>query len=381
LQEFGILNYRVPSAIAETDMSYWLVFIIGLTTSVHCIAMCGGINISQCLGRDDVNAGVVGGAALAQKNKSRLAVLWPSILYNGGRVASYTAIGFIVGAIGSVIEFSMAGQGVLKLIAGVFMVVMGLSMLNLFPQLRRFVPRMPKVFTNNKSKGPLAVGLLNGLMPCGPLQAMQIYALSTGSPFKGALSMMLFALGTAPLMFGLGTFSSAIGKKSSQKVMAAGAVMVAVLGLCMLSQSWNLFGAGGSALAAAATQQNSNSGSGGAGAKFNIDLGPQVINSTLQPFGYPSIKVEVGRPVRWVINAPPGSINGCNYRFVISEYGIRYEFKPGENVIEFMPTKTGNVPFTCWMGMMNGTITVEDQGSGSGETAPAAPRKGGGCCG
>jgi sulfite exporter TauE/SafE len=62
-------------------------------------------------------------------------------------------------------------------------------------------PRIPRVFAEKidkkkDGKGPLYVGLLNGLMPCGPLQAMQLYALSTGDPVKGALSMLVFSLGT-----------------------------------------------------------------------------------------------------------------------------------------------------------------------------------------
>jgi len=67
------------------------------------------------------------------------------------------------------------------------------------------------------NKGPFTVGLLNGLMPCGPLQAMQIYALSTGNPLKGALSMLLFSLGTVPLMFGLGALGSLLSRRLRKK--------------------------------------------------------------------------------------------------------------------------------------------------------------------
>ncbi|MDR0819118.1 MAG: sulfite exporter TauE/SafE family protein, partial [Oscillospiraceae bacterium] len=196
LQQFGILNLLVPGQLADASMGYGMLFVIGLLTSAHCVAMCGGINLSQCI----PDGGENGGAA----------VLVPTALYNVGRVISYTAVGFVVGALGSVITFSTAFQGALKLIGGVFMVIMGINMLGIFPWLRKLNPRMPKVFARridrekSNSKRPLVVGLLNGLMPCGPLQAMQIYALSTGSAFAGALSMLLFSLGTVPLMFGLG---------------------------------------------------------------------------------------------------------------------------------------------------------------------------------
>ena len=52
LQCFGILNYLVPASLADSGMSYGMLFVIGLLTSVHCIAMCGGINLSQTLQKD-----------------------------------------------------------------------------------------------------------------------------------------------------------------------------------------------------------------------------------------------------------------------------------------------------------------------------------------
>jgi sulfite exporter TauE/SafE/copper chaperone CopZ len=356
LELFGILKKLVPPTFNDDGMTYGLLFVFGLLTSVHCVAMCGGINLSQCLpkGGDKAAAGPARGGG-------PLSVLQPSILYNLGRVISYTIVGFAAGALGSAVAFSDAANGVLKLIAGLFMIIMGVCMLDLFPWARRLVPRMPKFISGKASavaqgKGPLVVGLLNGLMPCGPMLFVQLWALKTQNPVSGALSMFLFSLGTVPLMFGLGTFSSVAGKKYANKVMTVGAVMVAVLGLSTLSQVWQHFGLT-TGLPPAAAQRDSGKKSGTA-----IDMGPQVINSTLSPYGYPSIKVESGRPVKWIINAPPGSINGCNYKFVIREYGITYEFKTGENIVEFTPNRVGNVPYTCWMGMIPGTITVVSPG-------------------
>jgi sulfite exporter TauE/SafE/copper chaperone CopZ len=217
LEHFGVVNLLSPGHLAQKDMTYPMLFGIGLITSVHCVAMCGGITLTQTLGKTE------GG---------RYAALKPAALYNIGRVISYTAVGFLVGALGSTITFSNTAQGVLKLIAGVFMVIMGLNMLGIFPWLRRLTPRIPaalsgKLHARGANKGPLVVGLLNGLMPCGPLQAMQIYALSTGSPYKGALSMLLFSLGTVPLMFGLGALSSLLSQRFARRVMTAGAVLAA----------------------------------------------------------------------------------------------------------------------------------------------------------
>ncbi|MDR2029731.1 MAG: hypothetical protein LBP93_09375 [Treponema sp.] len=93
-----------------------------------------------------------------------------------------------------------------------------------------------------------------------------------------------------------------------------------------------------------------------------------MVNSTLSGGRYPAITVQAGIPVRWRINAPEGSINGCNNRMFIREYGIEHRFTPGENVIEFTPERTGKFSYSCWMGMIRSSITVIPQGS-----APAAP--------
>ena len=169
----------------DQSMSYGILFVIGLITSVHCLAMCGGINLSQNLK----------GKANATPNGVR-GKLMPGFLYNTGRVISYTIIGGIVGALGSVISFSGAAKGIVAILAGVLMLLMGLNMLNIFPWLHRFSIRMPKflgqkISAGKSSRSPFIVGLLNGLMPCGPLQTMQLYALGTGSFLGGALSMLI----------------------------------------------------------------------------------------------------------------------------------------------------------------------------------------------
>lgn len=349
MQQFGILNLFTPSQLADVSMGHGMLFIIGLMTSVHCVAMCGGVNLSQCVQNEKTGNG---------KNDA-LSTLRPSLLYNLGRVISYTAVGFVVGGLGSLITFSNTMQGTIKLIAGIFMIIMGLNMLGIFPWLRRFQPRIPFLFSHsieNKKvgKGPLLVGLLNGIMPCGPLQAMQIYALSTGNPFAGALSMFLFSLGTVPLMFGLGALSSYLGKRFTNKILTVGAVLVVVLGMSMFSQGWSLSGWGfpqifsGSLSSKADTDKNN----------VKVENGVQIVNSTLASGSYPSITVEKGMPVKWIINAPEGSINGCNNRIIIPEYNIEYQFKTGENIIEFTPSKAGSFPYSCWMGMIRSSIRV-----------------------
>ncbi|MDR1136971.1 MAG: sulfite exporter TauE/SafE family protein [Synergistaceae bacterium] len=342
---------------AEAGMGYWALFAVGVMTSVHCVAMCGGINLSQSLSGP-------GKETRREKSPFSLSGLRPAILYNSGRVASYSLVGGIVGALGSAISFSGAMKGIVQIIAGIFMIVLGLNMLGTFGFLRAFAPRPPKFLTGfrerGKRKGPLFVGLLNGLMPCGPLQAMQIYALSTGSPLKGALSMFFFSLGTFPTMFGLGAFGSLMSGKFAGKVMKAGAVLVTVMGVVMLNNGTALsgFGAPFGGYGEFVTNTAPNAVPEIIAENFPGEI--QDITTPLPRRGYPSLTVKAGIPVRWNLYADKGTVNGCNNAIIIPEYNIEKRLQTGDNIIEFTPARTGKFRYSCWMGMIRGTITVVD---------------------
>ncbi|MDR2802894.1 MAG: sulfite exporter TauE/SafE family protein [Treponema sp.] len=378
----GLTAFAGAFPLAESGMGYGMLFVIGLFTSVHCLAMCGGISLSQCMAVSPAaptEAQYRGGAV-----SERARTLLPSILYNGGRVISYTVVGGLVGALGSAVSVSMQLRGLVQLAAGVFMVVMGINMLGFFPILRRFTPRLPRFFAKKideqKAGGgnPLIIGLLNGLMPCGPLQAMQIYALSTGNPAAGALSMFVFSLGTVPLMFGLGALSSFLsgstgGPAFARRVMWAGAVLVTVMGLTMFGYGLNLsdinIDFAENAFAAPKQAGFRYGGAAGGVSQPVIENGVQIVNSTLSGGRYPAITVWQGIPVRWTIEAPAGSINGCNNRMIAREYGIEYRFRPGANVIEFTPERTGKFTYSCWMGMIRSSITVVAEGTAYSDAA------------
>ncbi|MEL7656073.1 MAG: sulfite exporter TauE/SafE family protein [Bacillota bacterium] len=374
INRFGGFNIFNSFPEAKEGMGYGMLFLIGLLTSTHCIAMCGGINLSQC----------VPYSTAGNEKTSRLANMSPSILYNSGRVISYTIIGGLVGALGSVVSFSGTGKGIIALIAGVFMVIMGLNMLNLFPGLRRFNPRMPKIFAikineQKNSNRPLYVGLLNGLMPCGPLQAMQLYALSTGDPLKGALAMFLFSLGTVPLMFGLGALSTLLTKRFASRMMTVSAVLVVILGVFMFSNGMAL--AGYAVPFTAGSEKQIGSSSNGAAAEI-VD-GVQIVTTKLTSGGYEPIVVQAGIPVQWNMQAEAGDINGCNNRIVIPEYNIEKSLEPGDNIIEFIPEKSGVIPYSCWMGMIRSQISVVDDIEDPTQIPEVtdAPSNLPGCCG
>ncbi|MDF2484886.1 MAG: Heavy metal transporter [Herbinix sp.] len=345
---FGLLNIFNAFPVAKEGMGFGMLFVIGVLTSVHCIAMCGGICLSQCVPKNH-----------AQDYKpSWMETMRPSLLYNFGRVISYTVIGAIVGGIGSVVSFSGAMKGLVQLVAGVFMVIMGLNMLNIFPGLRKLNPRMPKVFAKmiyakRQSNSPLYIGILNGLMPCGPLQAMQLYALSTGSPVKGAIAMFLFSVGTFPLMFLFGALGSFMNKKFSKKLMTVSAVLVVVLGMFMFGNGVSLSGISVPSLPIAANQAQA-----GTGNIAQLEGEIQVITTGLSSGRYEPIVVQKGIPVKWIIQAQDGEINGCNNSIVVPKLGLKKDLAIGDNVIEFTPEESGVIPYSCWMGMIRSKITV-----------------------
>lgn len=356
----------------EAGASLGVLFMVGVLTSVHCVSMCGGINLSQSIVTELTPLSSNPTVRKYQKMK-------PSLLYNGGRVVSYTIIGGVVGALGSVISFSGSMRGIIAILTGLFMVVMGLNMLSLFPWLKRFNISMPKFFTQNQKseKRPFVVGLINGLMPCGPLQAMQLYALGTGSALMGALSMLAFSLGTFPLMFALGAVSTLLSRKFTGTMMKASAMLVILLGVVMAGRGFALGGADVQTVKVDGWQV------------AEIQNGVQVINTALLSSEYPSIILQKGIPVVWNLEADESNLNGCNNRINLYDYDLmNIPLGVGDNIIEFTPDETGNFSYSCWMGMIGGRIKVVDDLSSVNEdflqnerTLPGtvAPT-GGGCC-
>ncbi len=339
-----VLRYALGFTFLPTvnqSMGYGLLFVVGLITSLHCIAMCGGIVLSQGISRDDTHD-------LSHRG-SRLV---PSLLYNGGRVISYTVIGGIVGALGSLFSLSTALKGAMPVSAGAFMLFLGVRMLGIIPWFSRLKVRFPglrqeRVNAAAAGRGPFVIGLLNGLMPCGPLQTMQVYALGTGSWYAGALSMFIFSLGTIPLLLGFGAISGFLSAKLNRRMLKASGVLVAALGLLMFTRGLNLFG-----VALPTLPQRSPI------AVAKLASGYQTVSTTVEAGQYHPLMVQVGVPLRWTISVKAQDLNGCNNPITIPQLGIRAKLVPGDNVIEFTPDRAGNITYTCWMGMISSTIRV-----------------------
>ncbi|WP_252226488.1 sulfite exporter TauE/SafE family protein [Clostridium sp. ZBS2] len=358
------------------NASYVVLFIVGMLTSIHCVGMCGGIMLTQSLSKNSI----------VNEKQNKFKILMPSILYNAGRVTSYTIIGGIVGALGSVLSLSLNVKAGLQIFAGLFMVIMGLNMTG-FSLFRKFNIKLPWSSCNikNKSKLSFLVGMLNGLMPCGPLQTMQLYALGTGSAITGAISMFLFSLGTVPLMLAFGAISGFLSKGYTKQLLKFSGILVVILGLIMGNRGLALAGVGMpnvntlaqnfSGTEVRASQSNIG--------KATIENGVQVIRMTADNSGYTpnAFYVQRGIPVKWIITG--SQINSCNNAIVVPSLNIQKTLKSGENIIEFTPND-GDINFSCWMGMIRGVIKVTDNldsvDTSKKDSSVPAPSSGMSCC-
>lgn len=348
-----------------SNASYAVLFIVGALTSIHCVGMCGGILLSQ---------------SLSAESKNKFEAIRPALMYNLGRVVSYTILGGIIGALGSTFSLSISAKASIQIFAGVFMLIMGLNMAG-FSIFRRLQIKLPHFAckAKNKSSSPLVVGLLNGFMPCGPLQTMQLFALGSGSALKGALAMLAFSLGTVPLMLTFGALSGILSKGYTKKLLKISGVLVIVLGLIMGNRGLAL--AGINPMSAFASNQDISANP--YAAKAILQDGVQIINMTADNNGYTpnAFYVQKGIPVRWIVDGK--QINSCNNAIVARELNLEWPLKKGENVTEFTPGDK-DINFSCWMGMIRGVIKVVDN-LDSVDTSKADPSlpaqsRGPSCC-
>jgi hypothetical protein len=203
---------------------------------------------------------------------------------------------------------------------------------------------------NNKSRNPFVIGLLNGLMPCGPLQAMEVYALSTGSIITGALSMLLFGLGTVPLMLSFGFIYNLFKGKGKILINKISAVLILILSITMLNRGLLSFDID--------LFKDTKNYDNYIHSKIEEDI--QVVRFDLSIDHFEDIVVQKGIKVKMIINVDKDKLTTCNNWVWIRQFDILQELKEGENVIEFTPSKTGDYIYTCRMSMLKNYIKVID---------------------
>jgi uncharacterized protein len=218
----------------ELVLSYSSAYLIGLLGSTHCLSMCGGISASLSMALP-VGAGY--------RRRQTLMLL----AFNSGRIASYVLIATLVAFLSTRAADQYASLGpVLRSIAGVLLILMGLSMGQWWqgiryverlgaPVWRKVSPMTRHVVPVNRVWKALALGSLWGWLPCGLVYSTLGWAALQPSVQSAAGTMLFFGLGTLPSMLATGYAASWINRiKSHTRFRQLGGVLLIGFGLWTL---------------------------------------------------------------------------------------------------------------------------------------------------
>ncbi|MBA4370833.1 MAG: hypothetical protein C0418_04565 [Coriobacteriaceae bacterium] len=353
--------------------------LVGLATSVHCVAMCGGLVLTYAV-KDETDG-------------PWFKRMLPHLTYQGAKITSYVLVGLALGSIGALLGLDQNLGGFrswFTLVAAGFMVMIGLQMSGRFPALNRFTPRPPRILiealsrTRRKAKAsaetgkvglgaPATLGLLTGFMPCAPLMAQQAAAAASGSPATGALIMLGFGLGTAPLMLGFGAVSGALSHTFKQRMMTVAAVAVILFGLVLLNRGLMLVGSPvtfntvkQAFIGVPAGTEGGTEPQYATAADGVVEVPLAIVDTRFAP---QTLRIPADKPVRLIVDRQEE--NACSAQIAVPQLGILQNLTPnGTTVVELPAAKAGAYTLTCGMGMMSGTLAVGAVPASGGSPLP-----------
>lgn len=216
-------------------MELWTAFTLGLLGSFHCIGMCGPIAL-----------------AIPGENRSPEALFLRGLLYNSGRILTYSIIGAVFGVLG--MGATIAGyQHILSITLGVLIIVFAL-----FPHIKipgkinswytAFTQKLTQLISGLYKKrsnfSSFLIGLLNGFLPCGFVVTALAAALITSSVFHSAAYMALFGLGTLPTMLMLNMAPGFITPKVRAKLRPFITYFAIIIGLILIWRGYSMMSGG-----------------------------------------------------------------------------------------------------------------------------------------
>lgn len=206
--------------------------VFGLVTSLHCAGMCGPIAIALPLHGESKTAKFLGG-----------------LLYNLGRTTTYLILGTAFGLIGQGIS-TLGFQKWLSIITGILMILTGL-----FPSLFRFdlgaagkgipllnqIKRTLRALFSTRTFGSLyAIGFMNGFLPCGPLYSAIIISLAAGDLSSSLLFMLMFGLGTIPMLLAITLAGNFLGNRLKKRLSKLLPLLIIFMGILFVLRGLNL---------------------------------------------------------------------------------------------------------------------------------------------
>ncbi len=353
-------------------MNFWVIFLTGLTTGgLSCMAVQGGL-LATALA-DDSTA-----------NASRTATAKTIGFFLAAKLVAYIGLGFLLGWLGTVIQLTPLTRGILQLAVAIFLVGTALRMLEIHPIFRIFAIQPPKFLTRwlrrfSKDGGdntamPVFLGFLTVLIPCGVTQAMMALALSTSSPWQGAVTMGAFVLGTMPVFFGLSFAATRLGQRSQYRFSFIAALLILGLGLYSLDGGLNVLGSPISysalkerinasadrpiaATPPATTEQAENANQETENVPTKTE--PSSLTINVSSYGYEPRSVEAPANVPLTITFVAEDVFSCASAIVFPSLNKSIYLKSTDKkTLDIPAQKAGTtLRYACAMGMYTGTIT------------------------
>lgn len=210
----------------------WTALIFGLLGSFHCIGMCGPIAFMLPVSRDN-----------------ELKKFFQILLYHAGRLLAYGTIGLAFGIVGKTLNLFDLQQH-LSILTGILMISvilipsLGSSKLNIAGPITLGIGKIKSSMGGLlKKKSPdmfFTIGVLNGFLPCGLVYLAVFGAVASGGSLEGGLYMIIFGLGTIPLMTSVVYSKGLIGPALRQRVRKLIPVVVILMGLLFIVRGMGL---------------------------------------------------------------------------------------------------------------------------------------------
>lgn len=339
------------------------VFATGLFTGgLTCMAVQGGLLTTTIAKREEERL---------KEETTRSGNAFAILAFLGAKLTAYTVLGFLLGWLGSFFQLSLQANVILQLAVGIFMLATALNILNVHPVFRYFVIQPPRFLTRlvrNQSKSkdffaPALIGAFTVFIPCGTTQAMMALAIASGNPLLGGTILLVYTLGTSPVFFLLGYFTTKLGDVLQAKFMQVAATAIILIATFNVNNALALSGSNFTLQTAWEGFWCTFSFCDGSPvfASGNV-LGSAVNDTTIniEGRGYNpnELTVKAGSLVTLrLVNTTGG---GCTQAFTIPKLGIQKIVSLGQSdVVQFQaPSEPQELTFMCGMGMFRGRIRV-----------------------
>ncbi len=366
-------------------MNFWLIFLTGLTTGgLSCLAVQGGFLTSIIANQKESELEEKNSETSSKKNTAALATKsfdqldWvPVLLFLISKLIAYTILGFLLGWAGSKLQLSDGLRLLFQAAAAFFMLGTALNLLNVHPIFRYMLiqpPRFVRKWLKNTTRGnafftPAVLGLMTIFVPCGVTQSMEVLAISSGNPIVGAAILAVFVLGTSPVFAVLGIATAKLSETfqaSFRKVAAVALIALALIsfnGILVVLNSPVTISTFTKPVTYFFSNQRFSDDVGASNSNSqmaaNLINGQQVINIKVGKNGYePStFQVKAGVPVKLTVSTK--ETYSCASTFLMKSFGVTFKLAPTDSQsVVFTPTKAGDYPFNCSMGMYRGVMKV-----------------------